>query len=151
VSDAARGEPIETELKGLRYAVAGSTGGEFGREIIQHKPAAHLDVHGLAGPMELPDKGAAADGIREQKAFVPHEVARVPRPTAPGQIGGRRSAPCEWRAGPNPGRMGGGALPALCLSPLPSPGARKGAGFPRLCARQRRTTAIGPKGDRKLV
>src|SRR5882757_7097038 len=81
-------KPIETELKGLRDAVAGSAGCELGGKIIQHEPAAHLDLHDLAGAMELPGKGATAVGIPEQKAFVPHEIARVLRPTAAGQIGG---------------------------------------------------------------
>jgi len=78
---ATRKEAIETELEGLCDAVAGSAGGELGREIIQHEPAVDLDIHDLAGAMELPCKGAAAEGIPEQKAFVPHKAARVSRPT----------------------------------------------------------------------
>jgi hypothetical protein len=38
--------------------------------------------------MELPGKGPASYGIAKQKAFVPHQIARVPRSTAAGEIRG---------------------------------------------------------------
>ena len=59
----------ETKLDGLRDAVAGSAGGEFGREFVEHEPAACLHLNDLSGAMELPGKRATAAGITEQKAF----------------------------------------------------------------------------------
>ena len=74
--------------------VARGAGDEFGREIIQDEPACHLDLHDLSVAMELPGKGTAGHGIAKQKAFVPHEIARVPGPTAAGKVGRRRTG--EW-------------------------------------------------------
>src|SRR5580700_4612555 len=64
-------------------------GGEFGRKIIHHKPAGYLDLYDLPGAMELPGKGTAGHGVTEQNAFVPHQLARVPWPTAARKVGGR--------------------------------------------------------------
>src|SRR5580704_4913925 len=66
-----------------------SAGREFGRKIIHDEPAGYLDLYDLAGAMELPGKGTAGNGVTEQNAFVPHQIARVPWPTAARKVGGR--------------------------------------------------------------
>jgi hypothetical protein len=66
-----------------------SAGGEFGCKIIHDKPAGHFDLYDLPGAMELPGKGTTGHGITKQKAFVPHQIARVPWPTAARKVGRR--------------------------------------------------------------
>src|ERR1700746_1471328 len=45
--------------------------------------------------------------------------------------------------------MGGGALPALCVSPVTASGARKGESVPGLCARKHRATNSAPESNCK--
>ena len=61
---AARKQRVEAKLDGLRYSVACSAGGEFGREIIHDEPAAHLDLHDLSGAMELHGNGRPVEESR---------------------------------------------------------------------------------------
>ena len=69
--------------------MACNAGGEFGRKIVHDKTAGYLDLYDLPGAMELPGKGTAGHGVTEQNAFVPHQIARVPWPTAARKVGGR--------------------------------------------------------------
>src|ERR1700687_5147989 len=87
----ARDQCIETKLNGLRYAVARGAASEFSRQLIEDEPAAHLDLHNLPGPMKLPGKRPARDGVPVKEAFVPHQIARVPWLAVGGKIGRRRA------------------------------------------------------------
>src|SRR5580704_7205689 len=82
-------ERVETKLDGLRYAMACNAGGEFGRKIVHDETAGYLDLYDLPGAMELPGKGTPGNGVTEQNAFVPHQIVRVPWPTAAREVGGR--------------------------------------------------------------
>jgi hypothetical protein len=63
--------------------------GELRRKIVHDKPAGHFDLDDLPGAMELPRKRTAGNGIAEQKAFVPHQIARVPWLPAARKVRGR--------------------------------------------------------------
>jgi len=94
----AREQRIETEFEGLRDAMPGRAGGEFGGEIVDDEPPADLDLDYLkaraarAGEGVLicaPDDPVAADIVEEEKAGperrltdlgVPHEEAAGERP-----------------------------------------------------------------------
>src|ERR1700734_2857911 len=69
--------------------MACNAGGEFGRKIVHDETAGYLDLYDLPGAMEFPGKGTAGNGVTEQNAFVPHQIARVPLPPGPREVGGR--------------------------------------------------------------
>src|SRR4029434_5949442 len=60
----------ETKLDGLRDAMAGSAGGELGREFVEHEPAVHLHLNDLSGAMEFPGEGTTGHGIAVEEALM---------------------------------------------------------------------------------
>src|SRR3954467_8354210 len=69
--------------------MACSAGGELGRKIIHDESAGHRDFYDLPRAMKLPGKGTAGNGVTEQNAFMLHQIARVPRTTAPRKVSRR--------------------------------------------------------------
>src|ERR1700724_2635004 len=85
---AARQQGVDTKLDSLRYTMACSAGGEFGRKIIHDKTAGHLDLYDLPSTVELPRKGTACDRVAIQDALMSPQIARESWPTAARKVGG---------------------------------------------------------------